>query len=160
MEVFARSGEVRAQYLLLFNSLLPLTLHTRHTPAGYTITTMTIANLFAPSALRMEVIRLYRDILRSLKPVRLMYQIDYTPAQMASRIRAEFEKNRTVTDPNVINRLVFVGRTELEEALSLYKTKSHILRLVAPTHKTAQQVLHNPALKQHQHPQKPQNPLH
>ncbi len=57
-----------------------------------------------------------------------MYGIDLTSREIRRRVRKEFEKNRYVTDINIIDRLVFKGRTEFEETVNQWKQKTHIMR--------------------------------
>merc|ERR1711976_121199 len=40
----------------------------------------------------------------------------------------EFRKHQAVTEPTLVDMLVFKGRNELDEALTRHKTYSHIMR--------------------------------
>ena len=57
-----------------------------------------------------------------------MYKLDIDPKALQSRIRQEFEKNRSLTELDVINILIFKCRTEYEETMNFWKQKSHVMR--------------------------------
>jgi len=60
------------------------------------------------------------------------YQLDLTPAQIRDKIRRDFEEQRSITDLAVVDVLVFKGKAELEDTLRIFKTKSHVMRLLVP----------------------------
>jgi NADH dehydrogenase (ubiquinone) 1 alpha subcomplex subunit 6 len=65
------------------------------------------------------------------------YGLPYSPAVVRARIANEFRKYQNVTDPLYVDMLYFKGKTELDEALHMWKQRGHVLKFFAPekTHK-------------------------
>ncbi|XJO74269.1 hypothetical protein BDV3_005114 [Batrachochytrium dendrobatidis] len=77
---------------------------------------------------RKRVLSQYRDWIRSSPTIVDIYKLDITSRTLRARIRQEFEKHRFVTDLQVIDILLFKGRTEYEETMNFWKQKSHVMR--------------------------------
>ncbi|KAI8819540.1 uncharacterized protein EV422DRAFT_507196 [Fimicolochytrium jonesii] len=77
---------------------------------------------------RRRVLQLYRDALRAAPDILEMYRMPYGLWQFRNRIRAEFAKNLTVTDHQVIDVLIFKGRNELTETTEQWKQDDHVQR--------------------------------
>lgn len=79
-----------------------------------------------------NVWQLYRTAIKAAPDIVENYQLERTPSQVRQRIKEEFRKHKDVKDPHVIDMLVWKGKMELEEALQLWKTKSHVVRFFMP----------------------------
>eukprot|EP00029_Vermamoeba_vermiformis_P002469 TRINITY_DN1283_c0_g1_i1.p1 TRINITY_DN1283_c0_g1~~TRINITY_DN1283_c0_g1_i1.p1 ORF type:complete len:126 (-),score=34.86 TRINITY_DN1283_c0_g1_i1:87-464(-) len=79
-----------------------------------------------------KVLRLYRNALREAPQLIRSYQLELTPKQVQQRIREDFVKNKTISDTQIVDMLVFKGELELEEVKMMWKTKSHVLRYFVP----------------------------
>jgi len=75
---------------------------------------------------------LYFDVVRNVPFIKQAYQVDIPNNQILARLRSEFKKQKDVTDIDTIDRLVFIGRTELIDTLNIFKTRSHVMRLLEP----------------------------
>jgi NADH dehydrogenase (ubiquinone) 1 alpha subcomplex subunit 6 len=84
------------------------------------------------SEARVKVVALFRAAMREADNIIRNYQLDQTRSELRNKIKEEFAKHANVTDTRVIDRLVFKGATELEEAKLLWKTKSHVVRFFVP----------------------------
>jgi len=62
---------------------------------------------------------------------------------LRKKMREQFEKHRGVNDISAINRLLWRGRNELNEAVFLYKTTAHVLKMFGLTEPSP-----SPALQQ------------
>ena len=82
------------------------------------------ANSLADSVPRVR--SLHRDMLRSVPWVKRAYGVPLPEAKMRSLITVAFREKAEATDMHQINRLVALGRMELEETLMLWKGESHI----------------------------------
>lgn len=72
---------------------------------------------------------LHRDVLRSVPWVKRAYSVPLAERQMRALLSTVFRDNKDVADLHQINRLIALGRMELEETLMLWKGESHILQL-------------------------------
>ena len=45
-------------------------------------------------------------------------------------MRLEFQKNKFVTDQNIIDVLLFKGKVELDECLKGFKQPTHVMRML------------------------------
>eukprot|EP00013_Stygamoeba_regulata_P016175 CAMPEP_0177669234 /NCGR_PEP_ID=MMETSP0447-20121125/23312_1 /TAXON_ID=0 /ORGANISM="Stygamoeba regulata, Strain BSH-02190019" /LENGTH=137 /DNA_ID=CAMNT_0019176047 /DNA_START=23 /DNA_END=436 /DNA_ORIENTATION=- len=77
---------------------------------------------------RSRALLLYRDMLRQVPASIEQFNLDKSREDFRVMIRHHFEKHRDVKDPDIIDRLVFMGRLELEEVHKLWKQKPHILK--------------------------------
>jgi hypothetical protein len=75
---------------------------------------------------RHRVIDLYRKCLRSIPSLIVQYELDLDPGIMARRIRTDFEQYKDVTDLRIVDKLLFMGVVDLEEARLLWKQTSHV----------------------------------
>ena len=75
---------------------------------------------------RPRVQSLHRDMLRSVAWTKRAYNVPLPEHKMRSLITVAFREKAGVTDMHQINRLVALGRMELEETLQLWKGESHI----------------------------------
>ena len=85
---------------------------------------MMFANSLADSVPRVR--SLHRDMLRSVPWVKRAYCVPLSEAKMRSLITVAFLEKAEATDMHQINRLVALGRMELEETLMLWKGESHV----------------------------------
>lgn len=74
----------------------------------------------------MRVRSLHRDMLRSVPWVKRAYGVPFSDEKMRSLVTAAFKEKKDATDVTKINRLIVLGRMELEETLMLWKGPSHI----------------------------------
>jgi NADH dehydrogenase (ubiquinone) 1 alpha subcomplex subunit 6 len=81
---------------------------------------------------RKNALRLYRNCLRAIPYVIRHYKLEFRPHQIKNTLRQEFLRNKNITDPSLIDILVFKGQMELEETLNLWKTRGHVVKLLAP----------------------------
>jgi NADH dehydrogenase (ubiquinone) 1 alpha subcomplex subunit 6 len=79
-----------------------------------------------------NAVRLYRQALRDIPVVIQNYNLELKPSVMKKAIREQFDKHRDVKDPQIVDILVFKGASELEEAILLWKTHSHVMRFFQP----------------------------
>ena len=75
---------------------------------------------------RPRVQSLHRDMLRSVAWTKRAYNVPLPEHKMRSLITVAFREKVDVTDMHQINRLVALGRMELEETLQLWKGESHV----------------------------------
>ncbi|EFA86588.1 NADH dehydrogenase ubiquinone 1 alpha subcomplex subunit 6 [Heterostelium album PN500] len=72
-------------------------------------------------------LKLYRNALRSVPVIIQYYNLSYNVSEMKQRIRADFEQYSNITDKTILDRVAFIGETELFDAVSLLKTRSHVV---------------------------------
>ncbi|PIA13707.1 hypothetical protein COEREDRAFT_83304 [Coemansia reversa NRRL 1564] len=77
---------------------------------------------------RTRAIHLYRQWQKSVPQFMIDYHLSMPQAVVRSKIRENFEKNRYVSDPRVIDVLLFKGQIEFEETYNVWKQYSHVLR--------------------------------
>jgi len=82
---------------------------------------------------RQRAIQLYRDWYRSAPEVATLYALNVPASAIRSVVRREFEKNRFVSDPKVIDVLIHKGRQSWQETVNCWSQEPHILGiLLAP----------------------------
>ena len=74
-----------------------------------------------------RVLSLHRDVLRSVPWVKRAYDLPLPEAKMRQLLTGVFRKKRSMEDLHQINRLIAMGRMELEETLMIWKGESHVL---------------------------------
>jgi len=60
------------------------------------------------------------------------YQLEMPAQEIRQKIRKDFLAQGTIKDPEIIDILVFKANSELDDTLRIYKTKSHVMRLLRP----------------------------
>merc|ERR1712087_1104262 len=86
-------------------------------------------SLVFSSALSQTVPRvqsLHRDVLRAVPWTKRAYGVTLSEQEMRSLLSGVFRDKKDVSDITTINRLIALGRMELEETLMLWKGESHI----------------------------------
>mmetsp|Transcript_44008 Transcript_44008/g.73084 ORF Transcript_44008/g.73084 Transcript_44008/m.73084 type:complete len:138 (-) Transcript_44008:481-894(-) len=89
-------------------------------------TQKSIAFSSALSETRPRVLSLHRDCLRSVPWTKRAFNVPLSDQKMRSLVSDVFREKRNTTDVHQINRLIALGRMELEETLMLWKGESHI----------------------------------
>jgi len=84
---------------------------------------------------RLKVLNLYRKCLKSAPKIIKNYSLHFTTQEVRQKFRKEFDQYKRVSDPNIIDLLVFKGLHELEETVLMWKTRSHALRYFTPVKK-------------------------
>ncbi|KZT22991.1 NdufA6 NADH-ubiquinone oxidoreductase 14.8 kDa subunit [Neolentinus lepideus HHB14362 ss-1] len=84
----------------------------------------------SPVEARKRAIQLYRDWYRAAPEVVTLYALSIHPSQIRHAVRAQFERNRHVTDHKVIDVLLLKGRQEYQETLNCWKQNDHILGIL------------------------------
>mmetsp|Transcript_5356 Transcript_5356/g.8815 ORF Transcript_5356/g.8815 Transcript_5356/m.8815 type:complete len:131 (+) Transcript_5356:42-434(+) len=80
-----------------------------------------------------KVRHLYREVQKQVPNIIRLYNLEIEPVALKEKLAHEFRKNANVVDPKVIDVLAFKGKLELEETLTLYKTRSHVMRYLMGT---------------------------
>ncbi|KAF2076257.1 hypothetical protein CYY_002435 [Polysphondylium violaceum] len=78
-------------------------------------------------AAHRRTLKLYRNCIRSIPYLIQHFNLSYNMSDMRKRIRDDFVQYREVKEKNQIDRLAFIGETELFDAMSLLKTRSHVV---------------------------------
>ena len=97
-------------------------------------TRSTIVSLDKKDA-RNRVLTFYRRCLKSVPQIQSEYMLEYKHDYIAKRIREEFEKHSNVDELEVVDMLRWKGEHDLDEYLKQWKTKSHVLKFLAPKKK-------------------------
>ncbi|EIN05267.1 hypothetical protein PUNSTDRAFT_128041 [Punctularia strigosozonata HHB-11173 SS5] len=109
-------------------------------PARLAQTTRTSSS---PQEARRRVVELYRLWYRSAPEICTLYALDVSPTYVRRAIRAQFEQNRHVSDPKVIDVLLLKGRQEYQETVNCWKMPDQLLGILlnprARTQKTFMQ---------------------
>ncbi|VDB94050.1 unnamed protein product [Peniophora sp. CBMAI 1063] len=91
-----------------------------------------------PVKSREQVIKLYRNWYRSAPEICTLYALNVPASLVRSRVREQFEKNRHITDPNVIDMLLIKGHNEWQETMNCWKMESHVLGILLEERKLPQ----------------------
>jgi len=79
-----------------------------------------------------KTLSLYRDCLKAIPTIKEAYQIVLPDETIKNKFRREFQKNASVTEVEVIDRLTFVGLCELADTMKIYKTRAHVMNRLVP----------------------------
>mmetsp|Transcript_17802 Transcript_17802/g.28819 ORF Transcript_17802/g.28819 Transcript_17802/m.28819 type:complete len:118 (+) Transcript_17802:82-435(+) len=93
---------------------------------------------------RARVVDLYKRCIQEIPRIITIFDLDHTEKQLRHDVRRLFNKNQGVTDPRVIDRLIWEGESHLEETVHVWKQKTHLLRLLGYDKEV------EPVLKQYQ----------
>lgn len=67
-----------------------------------------------------------------------LYALNVPATLVRARIREQFEKNRHITDPNVVDMLLIKGHNEWQETMNCWKMESHLLGILLEDRKVPQ----------------------
>ncbi|KAF9791852.1 hypothetical protein BJ322DRAFT_10 [Thelephora terrestris] len=95
-------------------------------PARLARATTTSSN---PTEARQRVISLYRNWYRSAPEICSLYALNVSPTYLRHVIRQKFERNRSVTDPKIIDILIAKERMEYQETMNCWKMNDQLLGL-------------------------------
>ncbi|KAJ2556547.1 ndufa6 NADH-ubiquinone oxidoreductase subunit [Coemansia sp. RSA 1933] len=87
---------------------------------------------------RTRTLHLYRLFQKAVPKFMIDYHLSIPQAVVRSKIREQFEQNRYVSDPRVIDVLLLKGRMEYEETYNVWKQYSHVLRYFDANEKDAE----------------------
>jgi len=76
--------------------------------------------------------KLYRHSLKIIPWLQDTYEIDYHKKHMAKAVRTQFEKHSHIKSPYTASVLLHQGENELQEALNVWKTRSHVVKFFEP----------------------------
>lgn len=76
--------------------------------------------------------KLYRHALKLIPWMQDTYTLEYTKKQMRDTIRSHFDKHGHIKEKDTIDVLVFQGENEVQEALNIWKTRSHVVKFFEP----------------------------
>jgi len=77
--------------------------------------------------------KLYRHALKVIPWMKDTYALEYDKKDMRDTIRGLFERQAHVKDRDLVDVLVFQGENDLQEALNIWKTRSHVVKFFEPT---------------------------
>jgi len=93
-------------------------------PARLARATKTSSN---PTEARQRVLSLYRDWYRSAPEICSLYALNVSPIYLRHVVRQKFERNRSVTDPRIIDVLIAKERMEYQETMNCWKMNDQLL---------------------------------
>jgi len=73
---------------------------------------------------------LYRRVMKSVPKVMVLYDLDMTQKEVQSSVRTLSRKHAGVSDPRIVDRLLYDGEVQLAETVEMWKQKSHLARLL------------------------------
>lgn len=76
--------------------------------------------------------KLYRQAMRDTPKIIRMYGLEITEHDARLKIRKDFAKNKSITEPYLVDVLVHKGMSDLEEARQMFMTKSHVMGYFDP----------------------------
>ena len=79
---------------------------------------------------KVRVVQLYRQLLRQVPWIKSTHDLPHTHSQLRATVNSHFRRNIAITDPGVVDLLIFKGKTEYDEIVMQYKQRSHIQRLI------------------------------
>jgi len=88
---------------------------------------------------------LYRGFMRAVPDIIDKYTLNYTPQQIRSRIRKEWDTHGGVRDVENLDILVFMGHVELGEFALMFKTVPHVLHYMEPPETKKRTTIKKPA---------------
>lgn len=83
---------------------------------------------------RVSAVRIYREILRDIPSMRENFSIVEDRDYLTRVVRALFERHGEITDPKVIDMLVFKARQEAGEIRNQWKSRTHVIKYVTEFH--------------------------
>eukprot|EP01012_Entosiphon_sulcatum_P064607 TRINITY_DN93429_c0_g1_i1.p1 TRINITY_DN93429_c0_g1~~TRINITY_DN93429_c0_g1_i1.p1 ORF type:complete len:482 (-),score=118.32 TRINITY_DN93429_c0_g1_i1:31-1476(-) len=72
------------------------------------------------------VAELYRDIMKGLPYVKLIFEVPLSLDEMRKRVRAMFDEYAGVTDPEAIRQLIIQGSSDFNEVIHHVATQNHV----------------------------------
>lgn len=84
----------------------------------------------SPTHARQRVLQLYRDWYRGAPEICTLFALNVPASQIRAAVRQQFEKNRYVSDPKVIDVLLLKGRQDYQETLNCWQQEPHILGIL------------------------------
>ncbi|KZV86523.1 NdufA6 NADH-ubiquinone oxidoreductase 14.8 kDa subunit [Exidia glandulosa HHB12029] len=72
---------------------------------------------------------LYREWYRAAPEIVTVYALPLSAVDIRAWLRREFEKNRHITDPKVIDVLTLKGRQEYQETINTWKEYPHVMTM-------------------------------
>ncbi len=83
-------------------------------------------------AVNTKVVSMYRQLCRDAPRVIVMYNLEFSSAEVRHMLLLHFRKNAHVSDPRLVELLLQRARMEREEALNQWKQKGHMMELLQP----------------------------
>jgi NADH dehydrogenase (ubiquinone) 1 alpha subcomplex subunit 6 len=84
----------------------------------------------SPAEAKQRVIQLYREWYRAAPELCTIYTLPIPVSQLRHSIRANFERNRYVTDSKAIEVLLLKSRQDYQEAMNQWKTPDHVMGIL------------------------------
>ncbi|BBN02932.1 NADH dehydrogenase (ubiquinone) 1 alpha subcomplex subunit 6 [Marchantia polymorpha subsp. ruderalis] len=91
--------------------------------------TSTKASSASMEEARHRTLEFFREACRALPQLMDRYNLDevITQSQLRSKIAAQFRKHAAVTNPKIVDMLVFKGKEELQYCLDHAKQRHHLI---------------------------------
>ena len=61
---------------------------------------------------KVRVVQLYRQLLRQVPWIKTTHDLPHTHSQLRATVNSHFRRNIAITDPGVVDLLIFKGKTE------------------------------------------------